>query len=190
MNYFICVCFSELTDTISSFRIQILSNLTLTLTTKMICLITNTFVDYNRNNDHSKVIKVWGPQLSGKTLQQHTQGLRSSPQHWRKKKRIKSYQKYPMLPPYSQETSWQHREPGWWVYILTYLSPKNFFQNSAASAFVIRKLSPWNWPLGKIALISASMWLKIRDNLVRFRLYKGRVKRGKYMHVTFNGNLY
>lgn len=45
MNYFICVCFSELTDTISSFRIQILSNLTLTLTTKIICLITNTFVD-------------------------------------------------------------------------------------------------------------------------------------------------
>ena len=41
--------------------------------------------------------------------------------------------------------------------ICTYLSPKNFLQNSAASAFVIRKLSPWNCPLGKIALISANM---------------------------------
>lgn len=162
----------------------------MTLTTKIICFIINTFFDYNRNNYHSKVIKVWGPQLSEKTLKQHTRGPSSNPQHWRKKKRSKSYQKYRMLPLYSQETSWQHREPGWRVHTLTYLSPKNFFQNSAASAFVIRKLSPWNWPLGKIALISANMWLKIKDNFVRFRLYKGRMKRGKYMHVTFNGNLY
>lgn len=54
----------------------------------------------------------------------------------------------------------------------TYFSPKNFLQNSAASAFVIRKLSPWNCPLGKIALISANMWLNIKDSFVRFLLQR------------------
>ncbi|KAG7278182.1 LOW QUALITY PROTEIN: hypothetical protein CRUP_002142 [Coryphaenoides rupestris] len=41
------------------------------------------------------------------------------------------------------------------------------WKNSAASALVMRKLSPWKRPLGKMAFSSASMWLKIRDSLVR-----------------------
>lgn len=53
-----------------------------------------------------------------------------------------------------------------------YFSPKNFLQKSAASALVIRKLSPWKCPPGKMALISASMWLKISESLVRFRLHR------------------
>ena len=56
----------------------------------------------------------------------------------------------------------------------SHLSPKERLQNSAASALVILKLSPWNKPLGKMALSSASMWLKISDSLVRFRLKKKR----------------
>lgn len=39
----------------------------------------------------------------------------------------------------------------------THLSPKDLLQNSAASALVMRKLSPWNRPLGKMAFSSASM---------------------------------
>lgn len=54
----------------------------------------------------------------------------------------------------------------------TYFSPKAFLQNSAASALVIRNVSPWKRPLGKIPLSSASMWLNIRDNLVRFLLQR------------------
>lgn len=56
------------------------------------------------------------------------------------------------------------------VLMKPHLSPKERLQNSAASALVILKLSPWNRPLGKMALSSASMWLKIRDSLVRFLL--------------------
>lgn len=52
----------------------------------------------------------------------------------------------------------------------TYFSPNAFLQNSAASAFVIRNVSPWKSPLGKMPFSSASMWLKISDSLVRFRL--------------------
>lgn len=57
-----------------------------------------------------------------------------------------------------------------WLSKKTHLSPNDRLQNSAASALVILKLSPWNKPLGKMAFSSASMWLKIRDSLVRFRL--------------------
>lgn len=57
-----------------------------------------------------------------------------------------------------------------------YFSPKNFLQKSAASALVILKLSPWKCPPGKMALISASMWLKISESLVRFRLQREEKK--------------
>ena len=70
--------------------------------------------------------------------------------------------------------------------ILSYLSPKACLQNSAASALVMRKLSPWNRPLGKMAFSSASMWLKIRDSLVRLRL---RRERGTwFQYGSFGGN--
>lgn len=59
-----------------------------------------------------------------------------------------------------------------WAQLETYFSPKAFLQNSAASALVIRNVSPWKRPLGKIPLSSASMWLNIRDNLVRFLLQR------------------
>ena len=64
------------------------------------------------------------------------------------------------------------------LFVLTYLSPKARLQNSAASALVMRKLSPWNRPLGKMAFNSASMWLKINDSLVRFRLWTGNGLQG------------
>lgn len=54
-----------------------------------------------------------------------------------------------------------------------YFSPKKLLQKSAASALVILNVSPWNCPPGKMALISASMWLKISDSLVRFLLQRG-----------------
>lgn len=59
-------------------------------------------------------------------------------------------------------------------YFCAHLSPKARLQNSAASALVMRKLSPWKRPLGKMAFSSASMWLKISDSLVRLRLQKQR----------------
>lgn len=62
------------------------------------------------------------------------------------------------------------------TYGWTHLSPKARLQNSAASALVMRKLSPWNRPLGKMAFSSASMWLKISDSLVRFRLCRLRIE--------------
>lgn len=49
----------------------------------------------------------------------------------------------------------------------------------------MRKLSPWNWPLGKMAFSSASMWLKINDSLVRFRLWKSR-KEKRGWDLVFN----
>lgn len=76
----------------------------------------------------------------------------------------------------------------------TYLSPNDLLQNSAASAFVILKLSPWNKPLGKMAFSSASMWLKISDSLVRFRLSKrGREsERNKLVRdvIRLSSNIY
>lgn len=58
----------------------------------------------------------------------------------------------------------------WEILLHTYFSPKAFLQNSAASALVIRNVSPWNSPLGKMPFSSASIWLKIRDSFVRLRL--------------------
>lgn len=67
-------------------------------------------------------------------------------------------------------------------YFESYFSPKAFLQNSAASALVIRNVSPWKSPLGKIPFSSASMWLKIRDSLVRFRLQMIRSAMIKWTH--------
>lgn len=52
----------------------------------------------------------------------------------------------------------------------THLFPKFPFQNSAASALVIRNWSPAKRPLGKSAFSSLSMCEKTRLNLVRLRL--------------------
>lgn len=70
-------------------------------------------------------------------------------------------------------TSGRHKQ---FIWVGPYFSPKNFLQKSAASALVILKLSPWKCPPGKMALISASMWLKISESLVRFRLQRGEKK--------------
>lgn len=70
-------------------------------------------------------------------------------------------------------TSGRHHQFTW---VGPYFSPKNFLQKSAASALVILKLSPWKCPPGKMALISASMWLKISESFVRFRLQRGEKK--------------
>lgn len=69
----------------------------------------------------------------------------------------------------------------------TYFSPKAFLQNSAASALVIRNVSPWKRPLGKIPLSSASMWLNIRDNLVRLRLQRITEREVFFRKVTKTG---
>ena len=65
-----------------------------------------------------------------------------------------------------------------------YFSPKNVLQKSAASALVILKESPWNCPPGKMALISANMWLKIKDSLVRFLLQRKKPEKEETVEKT------
>lgn len=71
---------------------------------------------------------------------------------------------------WSREVAFTSRRRTQFIWVEPYFSPKNFLQKSAASALVILKLSPWKCPPGKMALISASMWLKISESFVRFRL--------------------
>lgn len=48
-------------------------------------------------------------------------------------------------------------------------------------------MSPWKRPLGKIPLSSASMWLNIRDNLVRLRLQRITEREIFFRKVTKTG---